>query len=125
VLIKTGRKVIKKTTMLSTPLEKKDRKPVEATIYMLSDIFLVLSSHKSGKMKVDLNLHYKFMRVADVDYGGGDGGMLVKFMLCLFSFIFCKFKRACVFFIYLFHVFCFDDNAFVFSHDRFQVPILF
>jgi hypothetical protein len=66
--------VVKKTTMLSRPLEKKDKKPLEVTVYMFSDIFLVLSSHKGGKMnKVEMNLHYKSMKVADVDYGGGDG----------------------------------------------------
>lgn len=59
--------------MLSTPLEKKEKKPIEVTVYMFSDIFLVLSSYKAAKMRVELNLHYKCMKVADVDYGAGDG----------------------------------------------------
>jgi hypothetical protein len=62
--------------MLSTTLEKKDKKPFEATVYMFSDIFLVLSAHKATKMKVEMHLHYKGMKVADVDYGGGDTGMI-------------------------------------------------
>jgi hypothetical protein len=73
-------------------LDKKDKKQLEVTVYLFSDIFLVLSSYKGGgKSKVERNIHYKNMRVADVDYGGLDQCMQIYiFLVLLYYNIFCS-----------------------------------
>jgi hypothetical protein len=72
--MKQGRRLLKHSTM-DINLTKLDKKRINVDVYLFSDILLVLSNEKNGKLKVEFNVEYKNMKVIDIEHGlvGGIG----------------------------------------------------